>query len=361
MSHEVTHRANGKAEMAYIGETPWWKGGNRLAPGQPIEVWKEAAGMDWEILSSRVQYEFGGELQNMNDRVVLHRSDNGYPLGCVSNYYQPVNPTVVIEYFRDLTEAAGYQLETAGTLMGGKRLWAMASIGKQASVADKADTMKGNLLLSTACDGSAATELRYTFVRVVCNNTLGFARSGSKASLKVDHSTKFDPDATKRELGIEVARSRFDDAIEDFRRLAEIRMQPADVVKATMELFFPEMLDKPVADQMKVINRPKGPIGAVGNLALGSAMGSTLSGVKDTAWGWLNAVTEYVDHHTRSGNQDNRTVSAWFGAGDKIKQKAYQQAVEMIGADGRTIVTVHKDVEANPEHSQLLETILAEA
>jgi hypothetical protein len=33
--------------MAYAGERPWHGLGNRLAPGQSIDQWKQSAGMDW--------------------------------------------------------------------------------------------------------------------------------------------------------------------------------------------------------------------------------------------------------------------------------------------------------------------------
>src|SRR6202044_3294118 len=100
--------------------------------------------------------------------------------------FKIVQPGAVLEFFRDLTAAAGFTLETAGTLFGGKRFWALAAIGETASIADPADKMKGYLLLSTACDGSMATEARYTTVRVVCNNTLSSARSAG-AKVRVTH------------------------------------------------------------------------------------------------------------------------------------------------------------------------------
>ena len=39
-------------------------------------------------------------------------------------------------------------------------------------------------------------------------------------------------------------------------------------------------------------------------------------------WGMLNAVTEYVDHHNPSRNNDARLDSAWFGTGDRLKNRA---------------------------------------
>ena len=136
---------------------------------------------------------------------------------------KPVPPGEVLGFFRDLTDAAGFTLETAGTLFGGKHLWALASIGGEAAVTDPRGKMKGYLILSTACDGTMCTEASYTTVRVVCNNTLGFARNGvAKVDVKVTHSATFDPHAVKRELGIETAKAQFFEAMGQFREMAEI-------------------------------------------------------------------------------------------------------------------------------------------
>jgi hypothetical protein len=54
----------------------------------------------------------------------------------------------------------------------------------------------------------------------------------------------------------------------------------------------------------------------------GQGKGSNLDGVHGTAWGWLNAVTEYTDHHIRATSDENRIHSAWFGAGEALKARA---------------------------------------
>jgi hypothetical protein len=54
----------------------------------------------------------------------------------------------------------------------------------------------------------------------------------------------------------------------------------------------------------------------------GSGMGATNDGVFGTAWGLLNAVTEYADHHVRARSDQNRFVSSQWGAGADLKQKA---------------------------------------
>jgi hypothetical protein len=170
MAHELTI-TNGKAEMAFVGETPWHGLGQQLKEDSTIEDWQFQAGMDWTINSAPVNYVAGGNNQTFVGQNVLYRSDNSMPLAVVSNRYKAVQPKEVLEFFRDLVAENGFKIHTAGTLRGGKRMWALAETGKFGEVC-KDDGVGGFLLLSTSCDRTLATTARFTTVRVVCNNTL---------------------------------------------------------------------------------------------------------------------------------------------------------------------------------------------
>lgn len=121
--------------MAYVGETPWHGLGNRLTPKQPLAVWARQAGMDWDIRESPVCFMTGkaghlGGIQSFEDHKVLFRSDNKAPLSVVSNRYKVVQPKQILEFYRDLTEISGFELETAGVLKGGRKVWALARTGQ---------------------------------------------------------------------------------------------------------------------------------------------------------------------------------------------------------------------------------------
>lgn len=128
MAHLVEH-------MAYVGRTPWHGLGNQLAPRQPLEVWARQAGMEWDILESPVHFAAGSrgslsQIMSFEDHKVLFRSDNKAPLSVVGNRYQVVQPREILEFYRDLTEQSGFELETAGVLKGGRKLWALARTGQ---------------------------------------------------------------------------------------------------------------------------------------------------------------------------------------------------------------------------------------
>lgn len=87
---------------------------------------------------------------------MLYRSDTKAPLSVVSNRYQIVQPREVLEFYRDLTEVSGYELETAGVLKGGRKFWALARTGQTTKLKGN-DQVNGYLLLATSCDGTLAT------------------------------------------------------------------------------------------------------------------------------------------------------------------------------------------------------------
>jgi len=105
-------------QMAYVGATPWHGLGNNLPQKQPIEVWQREAGMDWQILESPVHFKSDsighlGTIHSFPEQKVLFRSDTKAPLSVVSKRYHTVQPREVLEFYRDLTEVSGYELETS--------------------------------------------------------------------------------------------------------------------------------------------------------------------------------------------------------------------------------------------------------
>ena len=62
----------------------------------------------------------------------------------------------------------------------------------------------------------------------------------------------------------------------------------------------------------------------------GAGRGADLPSAKGTAYGLLNAVTEYVDHDKRARSNDTRLDSAWFGQGAQLKQEALKTALALV-------------------------------
>ena len=315
-------------QMAYVGATPWHGLGNQLSPNQPLEVWQEEAGMNWQIQESPVRFMADaighlGTIHSFPEQKVLYRSDSKEALSVVSQRYQVVQPREVLEFYRDLTECSGYELETAGVLKGGRKLWALARTGQSTAIKGN-DVVNGYLLLATSCDGTLATTATPTTIRVVCNNTLTISLSGATHAIKVPHSTRFDSQVVKKQLGIAV--SQWDDFTYRIRALAERKVQWTEAMSFLMEVLCDTSAHDPIPNELP----NKRAMEKVQSLYEGKGRGSEMESARGTAWGLLNAVTEYVDHERRARSSEYRMDSAWFGQGAVIKQKALNAALQLV-------------------------------
>ena len=326
MAHELD-TSNNRANMAFIGETPWHGLGQAMDPAAPLEVWREQAGMAWQIEDSVVEYQnrVADDILSFPEKKVLYRSDTGAALAVVSNRYQVVQPETVLEFYRELIDTAGFKMSTAGVLFGGKKFWALAEMGKSDDVG-AGDRVNGYLLLSTACDGSMATVAQFTSVRVVCNNTLRLAvqsEGSSKPRLSVPHSTIFDANKVKAELGL--VSNSWDSFITDARRLADRKLTRGEELQWLIDTFGdPKVaVEDQSATDAKVMKY-------VHSLYAGHGKGAKLPGAEKTLWGMINAVTEYYDFHTGHKTLDGRFDKAQFGETAAMKAKAWDNSLMML-------------------------------
>lgn len=333
--------------MAYVGEAPWHRLGHELRRGAPIDEWTDKAGLNWEVLRSPVLFQDGRRfcgplpdgyvpIQRFPDREVLYRSDTGAPLGIASNEYKTVQPKEVMSFFDDVVKLGNFQLETAGALSGGKRIWALARINDGAPVIGQ-DLVRPYLLLTTSFDGSMATTAKLTAIRVVCHNTLSVAvrdehRSASKpvsAAVKVNHSLQFDAPSVRLQLGIFAG--TFQKWLIETQLLAKQKIDRDMASSMVCEVLktIPIMTTLPGAHNgMRAVSMDPTVSPAYHRIMAlfdGEAIGFDLAGGR-TKWQLINCVTQWIDHE-RGRSPGRRLSSAWFGPGEVLKRKAYEIAL----------------------------------
>lgn len=196
------------------------------------------------------------------------------------------------------------------------------------------------------CDGTLATTAQFTNVRVVCNNTLSIAIRGQTSGegvVKVPHSTKFDAKKIKQQLGISI--KTWDEHMYEMKQLTQRKVTQQEAA-AYFDAVFNNTTMSAIDQEESIIqyylkaasidkktNSKSEPNGRAMSKAMemfnGQGRGAELSSAKDTAYGLLCSITEFVDHERRAMSRDHRLNSAWFGAGAKIKQRGLEQALKM--------------------------------
>ena len=291
--------------------------GKQLLAGASIDEWAEVAGFDWHLKRTSVLFKDGV----FPGKKILYRSDTEIPLSIVSERYKVVQPMAVLEFFRDLCARRGFQMERAGMFRGGAVYWALARTGREAQI--RGEHMLLYTLLATSCDGSLSTQTRLTGVCMVCNNMLQAAlrgRGGNKVVTR--HSSVFDPVAVKRELSLVDVDESWAVFIASINKLSEFPFTDRRARR-----FFAELLGVDLTDEaehphrFRTFNR------------LWAEYERTRPAIANTAWGAVNAVTQYIDHDKPVRDEDNRFDSAWFGPGQQLKSRAFALAEDIYSLE----------------------------
>ena len=156
------------------------------------------------------------------------------------------------------------------------------------------------------------------------NCYLALQGASQAGAVKVPHSTKFDAQAVKRQLGIAV--NQWDSFMYRMKTLAERKVKSHEAMNYFLKVLC--HTDGPGEARMKLSNEQA--LKKVQTLYDGRGRGAEVGAAHDTAWGLLCAITEFVDHERRARSPEYRLDSAWFGPGAQLKQRALDQALAMV-------------------------------
>ena len=304
--------------MAYAGETPWHGLGvkvpNDLSPAQMLEK----AGLDWTVQKIPAFANIDGQQTNVGWSALVRSSDKEV-LSVVSNDWNPVQNHDAFDFFHEYCAAGDMEMDTAGSLRDGQIVWGLAKI-KESFELFKGDRVDSYLLFTNPHKFGQSIDVRFTPIRVVCNNTLTLSLSQQvERVVKKSHRTEFDPAQVKEQLGIATHK------LAKYKEMAQFLGSKRYTTENLTEYFnrvFPVLAyNKEKGPQRKTLSKS-----ATRALEIiGTQPGANFA--EGSWWQAFNAVTFMTDHEI-GRTADSRLTSAWFGPNKNLKVKALETAVE---------------------------------
>jgi phage/plasmid-like protein (TIGR03299 family) len=317
MSHEV-EMVDGVAQMAYAGETPWHGLGTKVAPDlSPIQIMSKA-GLDWSVEKETMTTASGVEIEG---KKALVRSSDNKVLDVVGDGWNPVQNETAFEFFSEYTLAGDMEMHTAGSLKGGQMVWALAKIKESFDILG-GDQVDSYLLFSNPHKYGKAIDVRFTPIRVVCNNTLSMSLGQNVAnSVTLNHRNEFNPAMVKEQMGI--ASEKF----AKYKEMAEFLSTKKFSMDALVQ-YYNEVFPRTYQGKKDVQVKTFADLSSNGQKAysyLETQPGAHFG--EGSWWQALNSVT-YLTDHKMGREVDSRLSSAWFGANQTRKIRAVEKAVE---------------------------------
>ena len=318
MSHEVE-------TMAYAGETPWHGLGvpvsNELNPEQMMQK----AGLDWEVEKVDAFVEVAGEKIRTGQQALVRSSDNKI-LTNVGENWNPVQNKDAFNFFTEFVMSGDMDMHTAGSLRGGQMVWALAKTNESFDVFGD-DKIDSYLLFSNPHQYGKSIDVRFTPIRVVCNNTLSMSL-GMEAdkSVRVGHRVEFDADSVKKTLGL--AHEKF----QQYKEMAEFLGSKKYDMESLIQYYNEVFPSTARGDKEEPVKVTADTLSRAAKQSL--AVIETQPGAQYAEGSWwqaLNSVT-YITDHVQGRGEDTRLYSNWFGGNQLRKVRAAEKAVEYATA-----------------------------
>jgi len=333
MSHELYEDDS----IAYAGATPW-HGIGTFVGDEPVtsEEMIRKAGLNWSVIKqpckASIAHRTSGEILEVTSdehfmvlRNFVTDTNRIAIIGTVGREHTCIQNKDMFLEMDQFVENGDIRYEVAGSLKNGRVVWALARNPAMDFEVVPGDVHRSYLLMCSGHDGKMSLMFRPTDVRVVCNNTLQAALgSNVTEGFKIKHTRSWqDRLAAAREAFL-IAQSQSISFQEAMKTLAQKQIT-TDQAKALIQQLIP------APGEGKKATRAEMAQAEVLRL-MEEGMGTQYQGVKGTAYGFLNAVTEYT-HHQRtykdtsknpggSSVEENKVISIWGGPSAKMAKKA---------------------------------------
>lgn len=310
--------------MAYAGETPWHGLGVRVSNDlTPVQM-MEKAGLNWEVHEVESFIEFGGQKIPTGQKSLVRSTDSKI-LTNVGPDWKPVQNQEAFDFFSEFVLSGDMEMNTAGSLRDGQMVWALAKVKESFSVFGD-DQVDSYLLFSNPHLYGKSIDVRFTPIRVVCNNTLTLSLSGkAERGVRIGHRTQFNADQVKDTLGI--AHEKFAKYKEMAQFLGSRKITAESLIQYYNDVFpntSRKETPKPVSKYEDLSRNAK-----LCYDALETQPGAQYA--SGTWWQAFNSIT-YITDHVQGRNEDNRLHSQWFGSNQTRKVAAAEKAVEYASA-----------------------------
>ena len=230
MSHDITETD----KVFTVGETAWHgldinHQGPRLTAEQAREF------LNWTVKKVPALYED----KPVDGAYYTVREDTDAVLGVVGSQYSVIQNDWLFRLLEPVVNDGACLYETGGSLMGGRKVWALAKL-RQAHYIVKDDRVDQYILVTIAHDGSLMFTALYTDVRVVCNNTLTTALNiggGANPVVRIKHTPgyRFQAQIAHKILGLSTKASA--QAATFFAELAAKSMNSVELTQFAKFLF----------------------------------------------------------------------------------------------------------------------------
>ena len=256
----------------------------------------QMAGLDWEVVQRDIFDEKGNSLSPFIANV---RETDDQLLGIVTKKYRVMQNNIAFDFVDNLVND-GFKFDRAGQFRDGRSIWVMGTLPETQILGDD---ISNNVIFVNSHDGTSGVKVMMTPIRIVCSNMMNYALREADRTWASKHTKHVYHKLEEAKYTLGLANNYMTALNEEAERLAKIKMSEAQI-EDTFDRLFP-------------IDRNKDSERKINNIELMKAdfkrcyEAPDLANFKGTAYGAVQAMSDYVSHRLPNRTTANYYENSW--------------------------------------------------
>ncbi len=247
-------------------------------------------------------------------------------LGIVGGRYRIVQNREAFDFGADIIDQSGAVIDSVGVVNDGAIVWFALNLNHEVQIAGMdTEQLSTYLLIANGHDGKHAISASVVTLRLSCNNQLAWAIRGARRKHTVRHTSGLDGRLieARRALGVSF---RYTDTIAEIGE----RLVQQTITDSQIDEWLTKVMPLPEDPTDRQITLVENKRSAVRN-TLHTA--PDLAEIKDTRWGFLQAVSDWENHQSRIRvTQSNAAGQARMARLLNGQQAASSRALSLLTA-----------------------------
>lgn len=287
------------SEMIYVDRTTTWHAiGKSVEECKSMEHVLRASGLDYEVTKEPIFMEdptdpTGEARITIPNRFVTVRSSDYHPYDVVSDKFEVVQNRDAFDFVNYMGE--DLRFEKAGETQNGM----VYIIGKLPEVDILGDSFTPHVIFRNGFTGKVKITAAICPLRIVCQNQFNIAFKETQNAITIRHVQNAEAKLQEAKEVLKLSADYMARLNEMAKEYAGIRMTPEQVDKVLNELFPMNNIE-----QMNAFKRHQ--LEAAREAFMRAYNAGDNGNHRGTAWGLVNAYTDYITHRVPTGNSETK-------------------------------------------------------
>ncbi len=264
----------------------WYGVGQSVENCTNVESVLKEAGLDYEVEKRDLFYNIPGSTiqQKVQDKYLTVRKDTNEQFGVVTGHYEIVQNAAAFDFVNYMGDEVIF--EKAGQTRGGM----VYIIGRLPDVTILGDKFTPHVIFRNSFDGTTQISAAICPLRIICQNQFNFSFKNTRNTINIRHTMNVDRQIEEAKQTLKMSADYMSELNKQAEALAKTSLSEFQIRQVVRELF----KDPDPNSRMYEVMKARVAEARAQFIAAYNADDNSL--FKGSAWGMVNAYTDYLTH-----------------------------------------------------------------